>query len=263
MTVPGVVVAEVRKITTTRLWWIMALATLVLSAGYAALPAVTEIITSEGATPFREPAAVWGVYTGGNTLARVLALVLGVTAMGTEYRYRTIISTYLATPRRVRVITAKVLALVLFSAAYGIISVIAGIGTAIPFLVHYDAAFFLDQTATWRTLGLGAFSMVLWALIGLGIGVLVRSTVLAIVIGIGFAYLVEPSVSAVLFIQEWWVPLNLLPSGATNSMLGLDNPALLAASDPWPWWAGLLILLCWSTIPAALGIATTIRRDVS
>ena len=122
-------------------------------------------------------------------------------------------------------------------------SVLAGGGVAVPFVLSQNASLYLDRADTWRSLILGVVSIALWALIGLAVGLLIRNFVVALLVGIGFSYLVEPTLSAVLFVKGWTGPLNLLPSGATNAMLGLNSPVLLSTPDPWPWWAGLLVLL--------------------
>jgi hypothetical protein len=63
--------------------------------------------------------------------------------------------------------------------------------------------------------------------------------------------------------QQWDIPLNLMPSGATNAMLGITSPILFATPDPWAWWQGLLVLAGWCLVPAGLGALFTVRRDVT
>lgn len=189
--------AELLKITTTRLWWIMLICVVVLGGGYAALPAVIALLSSEAigaAEPFSDPGTLRSIYNGGNTLSRIWALVVGILSLGGEF-------------------TVGLL--------YGLASVLAGVAVAVPFVLVKGGSFLLDRTDTWRSLVLGVLSIALWTLIGMGIGILIRNMLIALLVGIGFSYILEPILTVLFFIQEWQVPLNLMPSGATNAMLGI------------------------------------------
>ena len=79
--------AELRKITTTRLWWVVLIGILLLSGIYAMGVALLQ--PGAGGAAFSDPGIVRSVYNGGNPVARWLALVLGVATMGAEYRHQT------------------------------------------------------------------------------------------------------------------------------------------------------------------------------
>ncbi len=259
--------AELLKIQTTKLWWIMLICVFVLGAGYAILPAAIAVLQAStipgSPPPFDDPGTLRSVYNGGNTLSRILALVIGIMSMGGEYRHKTMATTYLATPHRFRVVAAKAVSLVIFGLIYGVFSVLAGFLVSMPFVIIKKGSFFLQRGDTWRSLLLGVISIALWTLIGMGIAILVRNMILAMLIGIGFAYILEPTLSAVLFFKQWDTGLNLLPSGATNAMLGIQSPVLLASQHPWAWWQGVLVLAGWCLLPAILGAVFTVRRDVA
>jgi ABC-2 type transport system permease protein len=264
--VSGILRAETRKITTTRLWWILLVCILVLGGGYAALPATVAVLQAKGAgsgSPFDDPGIVHSIYNGGNTLSRILVMVLGISAMGSEYRHQTLAATYLATPRRTRVLLGKATCLLLFGLLYGLASVIAGLTVSVPFILINGGSFFLDRSDTWRSLVLGVCSLALWTLIGMGIGILIKNMLVAMLVGISFAYLVEPVLSLIFFLRRWEVPLNLMPSGATNALLGITSPVLFAGADPFAWWQGALVLATWCLLPALIGVAATVRRDVA
>ena len=256
----GVLRAELRKITTIRLWWIMLICTLVLSGGYAAGVALLQPDTG---APFQDPGIVRSIYNGGNPVARVLAVVLGVAAMGFEYRHHTLAATYLATPRRSRVLLGKVSSLLLFGTLYGVLSVLSGVAAAAPFLLSNDGSFFLDRADTWRSLILGVLSLVLWTMFGMGIGILIKNLLVAMLVGISFTYLLEPIVSMLFFLRGWESALNVTPTGATNAMLGITSPVLFAAHQPITWGQGALVLAAWTLLPAIIGMMSSVRRDVT
>jgi ABC-2 type transport system permease protein len=256
----GILRAELRKITTTRLWWIMLICILVLSGGYAVGVALLQPDTGAA---FDDPGIVRSIYNAGNPAARVLAVVLGIATMGLEYRHQTLAATYLATPRRNRVMLGKAASLLLFGLLYGVASVLAGVVAAVPFLLIGDGSFFLDRGTTWRSLILGAISMALWTMIGMGIGILIKNLLVAMLVGISFAYLVEPILALVCYLRDWDTALNLLPTGATNAMLGITSPVLFASDNPVAWWQGALVLAAWCLLPAAIAMLSTVRRDVA
>ncbi len=261
----GVLRAELRKIITTRLWWIMLICVFVLGGGYAVLPAIVAILDFRdgGPPPFSNPGIVHSVFNGGNTLSRVLAMVVGIAALGSEYRHHTLASTYLAIPRRFRVVVAKATSLLIFGLLYGVTSVTAGVLVAIPFVRTYDGSLFLDRPDTWRSLGLGVLAIALWTMIGMGVGILIKNMLVAMLVGISFAYLIEPVLSVVFFYQGWDRALNLMPTGATNALLGATSRILFASPHPTSWWQAALILAAWCLLPAIIGVLSTVRRDVA
>lgn len=257
--------AEWLKVATTRLWWVMGVVVLGCALLYSGVYGGLGWLMADaaGRPPFSTVSDLSTVYNGGNTISRILALVVGVLSMGGEYRHRTLSLTYLAEPRRVRVLLAKAVVSLAPGLLYGLLNALAGVVVAVVLVTWFDGGLMLGEPATWRALGLGVLSIALWGLLGMGIGVLIRSTLGAVLVAVGFAYLLEPLLSFVFLFQDWTLALNLMPSGATNALLGIvDNPALMASPDPFPWWGGLLVLLGWAVLPAAAGIALTVRRDV-
>ena len=256
----GTLRAELRKTTTTRMWWVLLICVVVLSGGYAAAVA---LLQPDAGAPFDDPGILRSIYNGGNPVTRVLALMLGITTIGAEYRHQTLAATYLATPRRTRVLLSKAGSLLLFGLLYGVAAVAAGVAVSAPFVVSNNGSFFLDRGDTWRSLLLGAGSLALWTMLGMGIGILIKNMLVAMLVGITFAYLVEPILTLICYLQDWDLALNLLPTGATNAMLGITSLVLFASDDPLPWWQGLLLLAAWCLVPAVIGVLSTVRRDVS
>ena len=194
----GAVRAELRRITTTKLWWIVLICIFVLSAGYSTLPAVVALLESKAgsvSSPFTDPGIIRSIYNGGNVLARILAMVVGTVMIGSGHRYGTLAWNLLATPRRVRMLLGKAAALLIFGVIFGITSVAAGMLVAIPFVRTNNGSFLLDQPDTWRSIILGVCSIALWTLIGMGLGILIKSMPVALLAGVILGFLVEPIVS--------------------------------------------------------------------
>jgi ABC-2 type transport system permease protein len=262
----GVLRAELRRIATTKLWWVVLICIFVLSAGYAALPAVMALLQNRpgvASAPFADPGIIRSIYNGGNVLSRILAMVVGIVAVGSEYRYGTLASSYLAIPRRVRRLLGKAEALLIFGVMYGVTSVAAGMLVSVPFVLANGGSFLLDQSETWRSIILGVCSIALWTLIGMGIGILIKNMPVALMVGIILGFLVEPIVSVVFFLKKWDQLLNLMPSGATNAMLEITSPVLFAGHHPAPWWLAALVLAAWCLLPALAGVLSATRRDIA
>lgn len=263
----GAVLAEQRKITSTKLWWILLIVVAVFGTLYAGLYGVIQAWPAWAAEPrqdaFTTPAAIATAYNGGNTLTRILALVIGVMAMGAEYRYKTMSWSYLAEPRRLTMLGAKAVVVLGIGLVYGAVSVGVGVATGGVLVAIFGGSMLLGSGQIWASLVLGVLSLALWALMGMGIGILIKNMVVAMLVAIGFAYMIEPALSLLFTLQQWDLPLNLMPSGATSSLIGLQGNALMMGpTDPFAWWQSALVLLAWAAVPTGVGIMITIRKDV-
>jgi ABC-type transport system involved in multi-copper enzyme maturation permease subunit len=263
--------AELRKFFTTRLWWGMAIAMFVLGAAFAVLFGFLLTMEADpGTSPGQGPPTgtplqvANSVYTSGLSVGYLLTLTIGVLQIGAEYRHKTITSTFLATPRRGRVMAAKVLALLGIGALYGIVSLVGSVaaGAVVLNARGFDP---FPAAEVLRTLALGLLVLGLWALIGLGAGILIPNQVAALLIAVGVAWIVEPLAGFALGFWDWGrdniVPY--LPSAATNAMVngvqqGGDN-----ASQPLSWWAGALVLAAYAAVLAGFGSWRTVRSDIS
>jgi ABC-type transport system involved in multi-copper enzyme maturation permease subunit len=261
--------AELRKFFTTRMWWGMGIAVLLTGAGFALLFAL--IFTSDavggpnGPTgPTSEIDLARQVFTGGISFGYLLTLAIGVMTIGAEYRHKTITSTFLAVPRRTRVMGAKVASLLIIGAGYGVLSLLASVATGAIVLSARGHQPFSDP-AIWRTLALSLLVLGLWALIGLGAGILIPNQVAALLIAIGAAWIVEPILGAVIGLTDWGRTITpYLPSQATGAMLSTTN----GFNDPGTvqqlaWWGGALVLAAYAAVMAGIGSWMTVRRDIS
>ncbi|TPG16072.1 ABC transporter permease subunit [Pedococcus bigeumensis] len=262
--------AEFRKFFTTRMWWGLAIAMFVAGAGLAVLFGFlfTQPQSAADAArgiPTGTPEQIANsVYTGGLQVGYLLTLVIGIMQIGSEYRHKTITSTFLGTPKRARVMGAKVVALLGIGAIYGLISLAGSIiAGAIVLSARGFEAF--PTAGVFRTLALGLLVLGLWALIGLGAGILIPNQVAALLISVGVAWIIEPIAGVLLGLWDWGhdhiVPY--LPTQASAAMVngvtqGGDN-----AIQPLSWWAGALVLAAYAAVLAGFGSWRTVRSDIS
>lgn len=260
--------AELRKFFTTRLWWGMAIGIFLAAAAFAAVFGI--LFTSDSAAgggptgvPTGDEVQVANsVYTGGLGVGYLLMLTIGVIQIGSEYRHRTITSTFLAVPRRATAMVAKVVALLAIGVGYGLVSLLGSVSVgALVLTLRGESAF--PSSEVFRTLALSLLVLGLWALIGLGVGILIPNQVAALLIGVGVAWIVEPllglAIKAGDFGREHIAPF--MPTEATNAIV---NTVQASPDDVrLEWWAAALVLAAWAAVLAGVGSLLTVRRDVS
>jgi len=260
--------AELLKFFTTRLWWGMGIGVFVsaaaISVGFAILYTLDAVTSPDNgaAVPFTPTQLANSVYTAGLQVSYLLMLTIGVIQVGSEYRHKTITASFLAIPNRARVMLAKVLSLLLIGAGYGLLSVVGSLlFGAITLQLRGEDPFPSSEIV--RTLALSLLVLGLWALIGLGVGILIPNQIASLLIGVGVAWIGLPLISFALsfwtFGREHLVPY--FPSQATNAVL---NAVQSSANEVrLSWWVGAIVLAAWAAVPAGLGIARAMRQDVS
>ncbi len=266
----GAVRSEFRKFFTTRMWWGMAIGIFLAGGAFAALFAFA-LTRTNGA--FGEQGVPTGsatqiantVYTGGINVGLLLMLTIGVMQIGSEYRHKTISGTFLATPKRLEAMLAKVVALLGIGVLYGLISLVGSFGVG-AIVLHARGHAVLPSNEVYRSLALSLLVLGLWALIGLGIGILIPNHVAALLIGIGVAWIVEPIITLVMGLLWTWgrdhvVPY--MPSQATSAVINGVTRSGANAAPQLSWWAASLVLVAWAAALSGFGIWRTTRQDIS
>jgi len=262
----GAIRSEVRKFFSTRMWWGMAIAIVIVSAIFAALFGWVYTIEGAGAQQqIGDPSEIANsVYTGGLSTVYLLTLAVGVLQIGSEYRHKTITNTFLATPRRGRVMAAKVISLLGIGAFYGVVSLIGSVAAGATVLSARGAEVF-PSGEVGRTLLLSLLVLGLWALIGLGAGILIPNQVAALLIAIGVAWIVEPIAGAILSFWDWGADVaRFFPSSATQAIVDGVNVGMGGeATNQLDWWGGALVLVVYAAVLAGIGSLLTMRKDIS
>ena len=259
--------SEFLKFFTTRLWWGMASGIFVaggLFAGFFGWALTSEASRNRPGAPQGDATQIANtVYTSGMGVGYLLLLTIGVLMIGAEYRHKTITSTFLATPKRLQAMLAKVVALLVIGALYGLISIVSsvGVGATALKLAGHDP---FPSSEVFRTMALSLLVLGLWGLIGLGVGILIKNQVAALLIGIGVAWIVEPVAGLLLGFWDFGAEhiVKYLPSQATSAVVNsvTQGGQQVARLE---WWAGALVLAAYAAVLAGFGIWRTLREDVS
>jgi hypothetical protein len=233
-------------------------ATYALAAGclaYVALTIVALVFAAgqPGVPALSDPATVRTIYASSG-VASALVLVIGVLGMTTEYRHQTVTPTFLVTPRRARVLEAKLVVHAGVGLLVGMVCAVVAVGLATALLTLRDHA----------TIGVGSVLQVeggallgytIYAAVGVCVGALIRNQVAAIVGALLWTALVESLTVALLPEVGRW-----LPGGALQGVLQ-STPT--RGGSYLPVWAAALVLVGYGTIFAVLAALTTLRRDVT
>lgn len=270
--------AELLKYRTTRMVWGMALSMFLAGAAFAALIGALmlygglQLPDAELAVKEVVPELTLAriIYTAGIQLGYLLALVVGVLSIGQEFRHKTATSTFLASPRRWRVVIAKVVALVVIAVGNGVLHLVGGVIGGGIFLALNDLPLFPEPTQLLRTLALALLVLAVWSLIGIGFGVLIPNQIAALFVAVAVVWIVEPLLGfGLTFLDGGDAIARFFPSQATVATLdlytGLDESiaqAMGGAADPLTWWMGALVLLAYAAVMTAIGLWLTQRRDI-
>ncbi|WP_203581556.1 ABC transporter permease subunit [Microbacterium hibisci] len=264
--------AETTKLFSTSIWWILAI---VLFAYVAFTAAALGFVFASAATgslpgdapPLPEEGLAATLYSTATTVGYVFPLLVGTLMVTAEFRHKTLTPTFLATPRRGRVLAAKLAVGILIGVILGIIGIAAAVATSAAFLAGFGLETEFTSVETWAMIGRMLLAYVLWTLIGVGVGALVRNQVAAIVGVLVFTQFVEPiGRTAAAFVEGLSDVTRFLPGAASDALVGasvLSASMGQATSDDLEWWVGGLVLLGYAVVFVVLGHLASWRRDVS
>jgi hypothetical protein len=271
------VAAEFSKILTTRMWWILALVLFgyiaLLAGGLSALfggidsGAISSdsVNTGGGGSLAGLGSLPPLIYSFAASVGYVFPVLLGALASTGEFRHQTLTPTFLATPRRARVLGAKTIALFVVGAAFGVVALAASVGIGALVFNGFGIDPLLADSATWALIGRTVLAMALWAVIGVGLGVLVPSQVASIVIVLAFTQFVEPLLRFASSFTEVTADVGkFLPGAASDALVGasfftLASPGGAVLES----WQGGLVLLAYGLLATGFGYLVSWKRDVT
>jgi len=253
--------SELRKWSTTRMWFGLTLGGILAVAVITLLSALTAGSNNgnngPAIPPLSDPAQVRTVYGTAFGIGSLFTLILGVIAICGEFRHQTITPTFLASPRRNRVVQAKVVSIVAISALSGIAMIAAGLLVGAIVISARGFGTRLGSGDIQQTLALMVLGLVVWSVLGLGVGTLLKNQIAAILVVVGFTFIAEPLLQAGLNALGWFSVSKFLPGQASMARVRTTGEHLQS------WWGGTLTLLVYGAVAAAIGMFYTLRRDVS
>lgn len=181
----------------------------------------------------------------------MVVLVLGILTAAGEYRHGTAADTFLTTPRRHRVVAAKLALGAAVGATAGTALSVVSVGVA---AVVYDvegATLPLNEAEVWVTVAGTLVYTTLFAVLGVGLGSLARNQVLAVAGALAWLAVVEHTlVNLAPDIGRW------LPAAAGQAIVRTPLDGLL------PPLGGAALLAAYTAAMALAGTRAAARRDL-
>jgi ABC-type transport system involved in multi-copper enzyme maturation permease subunit len=241
--------AELLKLRTTRTFVTLAafaVGTSMLVAGLVA--ALTE--------PTRDSVLV-DVYA--SDTSSFFILILAAVGISGEWRHRTITSSLLAAPDRLRFLTAKSIAFAAAGTVLSLLTAVAVAATGTVVLTLRDLPL-PDLGELLAQVGRNAALAALLGAFGVGIGALIRNQIAAVVALLVMAMVVEPTVLALAPEVGRYGPLGALSAGAAglpNDAVGIPDEVGLFGVVP-----SILLLLAWIGVAFTTAAGLFVRRDL-
>jgi ABC-2 type transport system permease protein len=188
--------------------------------------------------------------------AMIIAGLFGAIAVAREYGYLTVIPTFLASPRRYRAVLPQLIAVAIGGAVVGFVGAaltVVGVAATLP---TTDFGFMVSAAEVTRVLAAACFTGASGAILGAGIGMVVRNTGGAVVGAVLALIIAPPLIVQLINDASSWMPsaLSVALSGVELEAAGVESQVSAAEAA--------LALAAWAIVPAVIGLLSVQRRDV-
>jgi ABC-2 type transport system permease protein len=240
--------AEWRKLTTTRtFYWLLA------GAGAVAAVSAFSTTSATGQPPFHmyDPLHEQTMWLLAAMNGSLFAIIVGARPFTDEFRHRTIAHTYIADPMRRRSTIAKAGAAAAAGVLVGVATVVAVVLVSLIMAVTSggEVAFHTsDLAATFGLIG----GMALWAVIGAGLGAIVRNQVAVVAGGLIWILMLENLGAG--FLEE---RARFLPGQTVHAMARTSEAVDLSSAG-----SAALLMATYAALFVLAALVTVRRRDV-
>jgi hypothetical protein len=175
--------------------------------------------------------------------------LFGAIAVAREYGHNTVVPTFLASPRRHRAVLAQLTAVAVGGCVLSLIGAgltVTAVAVAIP---TTDFGFLVSINNVTRVIAASGFAGAAGAVLGAGIGSLVRNVGGAVTGTVLVLFIAPPLVVQLANDTASWMP-GILANVVSGVGTEVGQPAAVAA------------IAAWALVPAAAGLIAVQRRDV-
>lgn len=239
------VAGEWLKLRTTRLLVAMISAAVAISVAAVA----GAVLAADGASALESTQGVRGVLSVTGTGA-LLVLLVGVMISAGEYRHGTAADTFLSTPRRHLVVIAKLATGAGLGIAAGAVVAVVCVGVASLLYSFEGATFPLDDAEVWLTVAGTLAYTTLFAVLGVGLGSLVRNQTFAVAVALAWFAVVEHTLVNLVPVIGRWLPAAAGQAIVRTPLEGLLSPLV-----------GTAVLVAYSAAIATAGARVAAMRD--
>jgi hypothetical protein len=239
--------AELRKLTSTRMPFAFLIVLLVIGAATAIAVAFgTDMDGSKTFISTAEDQQSLMAFAGN---AIVIAGLFGAIAVAREYGHGTVVLTFLTTPNRPGAVLAQLSAAFVAGSVLGLVGAGVSAGSVAVGLTATDFGFMVSAGDVAQVLLASTLAGGAGAVLGAGVGALVRNAGGAVTGTILLLVILPPLAVQMVSDTASWVPGTL-----ANVVSGVDNAVGVGAA--------IAAIGVWALVPAAIGMLAVTRRDV-
>jgi ABC-2 type transport system permease protein len=210
------------------------------------------------------------IYTSGQFFGLLLVMLLAILLITNEFYHQTATATFLATPKRTKVIVAKLVTGALMAFGFWFITTAINVGVGVAFFSSEGFSNSLGHWTAQQAILLNLLVYMLWAIFGIGIGVLLRSQIGATItaavlytIGTYAALAVLALVREYLIKKDWVMEAAVyIPPLASSHVLGTLAGQVGDTHLPARWVAAV-VLIGYAVVLGTIGTLITRKRDIS
>jgi ABC-2 type transport system permease protein len=239
--------AELRKLTSTKMPWVFLVVLVVIAAVNAA--AVAFGTDMDGSKGFIATASDQQSLMAFAANAFMVATLFGAIAVAREYAHGTVVPTFLASPRRYRAVLAQLTAVGMVGGVLGLVGTALTMAAVALSLSTTDYGFLMSGGAVVRLLAAACYCGAAGAVLGAGIGSIVRNTGGAVTTAFFVLIIAPPLVVQLVSGTGSWTPSTL-----ANVLSGITSEVSVAAA--------VVGIALWAIVPAVIGLVAVQRRDV-
>ncbi|HZZ48567.1 MAG TPA: hypothetical protein VFE65_16930 [Pseudonocardia sp.] len=246
--------SEYRKTVSTSAWWALLIPAAVLCWLIGLIMA--KIAALATTFPISQAFAL-------SVIGTKFVAILGVVSTTSEFRHRTVTTSYLVSSGRLQLLLAKAAVAGAIGVGYAIVcSLLSGVGILMAGgdLTDDSGGFF----------GVSAVALVVflfWAVLGVGLGALLNNQAVAIIGLLVYLMLGEQLVNAFAIATGVGHVQSYLPGGSSSE--SLNNLAAsgaigdLLSESTMPWWLSLIIFMAYAIAIFVAGVLVSRARDVT
>jgi ABC-2 type transport system permease protein len=210
------------------------------------------------------------IYTSGQFFGLMMVMLLAILLITNEFYHQTATATFLATPKRTRVIVAKLITGAMMALAFWLVATVIDVIVGSIFFASEGVGNSLGNWHAQQAMLLNLLVYALWAIFGIGIGVLLRSqlgaTITAAVlytVGTYASLAVLALVHEFLIKKDWVMQAAVyVPPLASEHVVGALSGQLGGVHLP-ARWVGVVVLIAYAIVLGGIGTLITRKRDIA
>jgi hypothetical protein len=175
--------------------------------------------------------------------------LFGAIAVAREYGHHTVVPTFLASPRRHRAVVAQLSAVALVGGVLSLVGAALTVAAVALSLPTTDYGFLVSIENMVRVIAASGFAGAAGAVLGAGIGAVVRNVGGAVTVTV-LALIIAPP----LVVQLSNATASWMPSVLANAVSGVGNDVGQLAA--------IAAIAAWAAVPAVIGLIAVQRRDI-